>query len=227
MPWLLMKSASHARAVLSVFFSIFSSYLLTLATLFGCPHMEAFAQGSSFTLAPPVRDATAIATLQGALSAMGGFSGWSQLHGATVSGTYIQDREQTNLPLTWSDDWSGEARMRRDNSSTNGGPRGIYLQDVPAQSPSQPPDWSATSGRATHKPRFDSVAALIVHLPGAAIFVALQNPAYAITTTVLPPTTTSDGPCVRIQRTRTGGRDSSVDVSICFSKTSSLPKVPM
>ncbi len=178
---------------------------------------------SSSSSAAPARDAAAVATITASLNAMGGNSGWSALHAATTTGTSVRNGETSNTSFTWSDDWSGEARMRRDNGSSNGGPHNLYTQDAPSQTSSASTSSASTSATTPRRPRFDNVPALVIHLPGAALFLALQNPAYAITAAAPSRSTPPNTSCVRVRRTPTNSALRVDDITMCFSAATSLP----
>lgn len=172
---------------------------------------------------PPVRDAGAMTIIKAALNAMGGNAGWSGLHGAITNGSSARNGDTTSTAFTWSDDWTGEARIRRDNGSSNGGPHRLYVQGAGPQASAPSPSSAATSSNTTPRPHFDNVPALIAHLPGAALFLALHNPAYAITISAPPRSAPPNTPCVRIRRTPATTALRVDDISICFSAATSLP----
>jgi hypothetical protein len=185
--------------------------------------MSSQASGSSSQNNTPPRDSGAVAVVEKALNAMGGNSGWSVLHGALTTGTYVRNGDTDNTSFTWTDDWSGEARLRRDSRSSKGGPHSLYVQDAQPQASSASTSSAATSAATPPRPRFDNVPALVVHLPGAALFLAIQNPAYAITTVAPPKSAPPNSPCARIRRTPQVSAMQVDDITLCFSATTSLP----
>jgi hypothetical protein len=207
--------------------SIWILGVFTMGLALSLPRVVAFAQApappASPDSQPPVRNAVAITIIQAALNAMGGSAGWHRLHGAITTGTYSRNGDTSSIAFTWSDDWTGEALMRRDNGSFNGGPHRLYLQGAGQQGAAPVPSSTATSSNMVLEPSFDNVPALIAHLPGAALSLALQNPAYAITMIALPKAAPPNTSCVRIRRTPATTPMRVDDVSMCFSASTSLP----
>jgi hypothetical protein len=169
------------------------------------------------------RDPAALSVLQKAITALGGTTNWSAVRGATVTGNYIRDRDPGSTSFSWSDDWSNGARLKRDNNGSNGGHHSIYLQDASTPSTNSVPAEAGSTQKAPPRPRFDSVTAMVVHLPGAALNLAVDTPSYSITTILPPRSGPSNLACVRILTpTSVNGYDP-MDLSICFSPDSSLP----
>jgi hypothetical protein len=209
---------AHSKWMLRVFSTGIVLTALCLAALAQAP-----APSASPDSQPPIRDAGAMTIIQAALNAMGGNAGWSELHRAITTGSYVRNGDTGTIAFTWSDDWTGEARMRRDEGSSNGGPHRLYLQDAGSAPPAPSPSSAVAASNTVPRPHFDNVPALIAHLPGAALFLALQNPAYAITMATPSRLTPPNTSCVRIRRTPATTAMRVDDISMCFSADTSLP----
>jgi len=185
----------------------------------------AWCQQTPFQMSIPesaIRDPNAVALIDSALAVMGGNSAWSALHGATVNGTYVENNNSPGATFTWSDEWSGPERMRRDLARAKGGPHSLYLQDGSTQA-QNPPAFSSNGPKTITRPHFDKVSALIVHLPGAALFLARQDRAYRLAIMTPPPSLRTNTKCVKVQRPPQSSGENAVDIAVCFSIESSLP----
>jgi hypothetical protein len=181
----------------------------------------------------PPRDPDAVAVVQAALTALGGASSWNELHGAVVTGTVAQADGSNSATFSWADDWSEKTRMRRESNFSDSGKHRVYLQDSTANKQNSSPSTSSTTGTPPPRPNFDSVPALLAHLPGAALSLALNNPIYSITmvasSSVGAP---NQGPlsaassslsCVKIRNTLPKAPLDVDQVAVCFSTQTSLP----
>jgi hypothetical protein len=163
---------------------------------------------------PVVRDAAALQILSAALDAMGGEQAWSSIHSAKVTGTSMEDGATDAVPFTWIDDWQGGHKMRREGTTGAKGQH-AFVQPDHAETMQTP------NGQAIKKPRFDSVPALITHLPAAAIRIAIDNPHYGV---VLSHEIHFDpnSDCVVMTREDKDGFDG-VQVELCTAVQTHLP----
>jgi len=176
----------------------------------------------------PARDATAVATIQSAIDAMGGNAFWSTIHGVTVTGTYVKGDDPKSISFTWTDDWhTGIERLLRDNGTLDGTHRSLYLQDAPSSNAaiSRSSSSRSTAANSPRKPRFDLPTGLIAHLPAAALYAALQDPAYGVSRTPPPASAAAKTNCVRIRGITSApdSRSDPSDIIVCFSEKTHLP----
>lgn len=234
---LLCSTRSHRLGFLRLSKCGYCASILVIALAFFCVDVSGqetqSARNSTDTLS--TRDPDAIALIQAAINAMGGQAEWGSFHSAQVKGTMIESETSGALPFVWSDEWASETQMRRDKLGKDGKHQ-LVLQDK-----RQRPNNSAPAGAAKNtssealilarRPRFDLIDALIIHLPGSALYAALQKPTYGISKAdpthpnFAIPSKASDptgAHCVRITKTKASS-EGIADVIVCFSDITHLP----
>jgi hypothetical protein len=123
--------------------------------------------------------------------------------------------------------------MRRESNFSDSGKHTVYLQDSTVNKQNSSPSTSSTTGTPHLRPHFDNVPALLAHLPGAALSLALNNPDYSIIKVApssvgalsqAPQSAASSSlSCVKIRKTLPKAPRDVDQVAVCFSTQTSLP----
>jgi hypothetical protein len=149
-----------------------------------------------------------------ALQAMGGTQAWSNITESDIEGTATAPRGELQ-PFHWKDSWAGKGHMERTGPDMRGNQRhsvSIEGEHTILQG----------AGAGHQKPTFDRVTQLLIHLPAAAISLAIRDPRYSVEPARSLPQSSTDE-CVQITRNREDIARSGVQAVICFDRQTSLP----
>jgi len=192
--------------------------LLIVAPAPGAACQAAPTPPATSSLAGPDRSPEAIELLRSAIRTLGGEQFWSQVHAALVTGTISEDAKEDGAAIAWTDEWSSDARMKREISASKDFHAVRYAQDHMSTTSTSSESPTAGPKPTFRKPRFDKATTLLMHLPAAALYAVVDDASYSVSE--VAGSSEFGSACARVRKET---RASTVDATICFSSTTKLP----
>jgi hypothetical protein len=168
------------------------------------------------------RDPNTMALVHKSVNAMGGETVWSSIRTAVTTGSSSTFDPSISRTFVWTDDWTGQYRMRRDNTNSDG-KVSSFLQPSEAAT-AKTKFQGVAKAPPFQKPVFDRYTALILHLPAAALEIAIQDETYDVQEVSPPKDLHEDAVCIMVSRGE-AKFGKSVRVTTCMSPKTFLPLV--